>query len=70
MGSPGLRLRATGFGQARMPGHRGGVEDLLDLRFGEQLLLADEFHDALAGAEGLGGELGGLLVADDAGSAR
>src|SRR5689334_10539182 len=45
--------------------HGGRVEDLFELLFREDALLADKLDDPLAGLHGLRGELGGAMVADD-----
>src|SRR5687767_11851110 len=41
------------------------VEDLVELFVGQDVLLADQLHDALAVLQRLGRKLGGLVVADD-----
>src|SRR3954463_4549704 len=41
------------------------IEQIGDLLLGEDLLFADDLQDPLAALVGLGGELGGLVVADD-----
>src|SRR4029079_6795760 len=43
----------------------GGVEDLIDLQVGQDVLAADELDDPLSGLHGLRGELGGALVPYD-----
>src|SRR5262245_47927581 len=46
-------------------GELHGIEQVLNLRFREHLLLADDLEDALAARVGFARELRSLLVADD-----
>src|SRR5262249_4110443 len=48
---------ARALASASLPRHRGRVEHLLDLLFGQDLLLADQLQDAPPGLHRLGGQL-------------
>src|SRR5689334_13096062 len=47
-----------------LTGERGGTQDLVDLRVGEDVLLTHELENALAGLERFGSKLRRFVVAD------
>src|SRR4051812_28552944 len=57
-------IQIMGSGPLAGPGHRLRIQDLPDLRLGQDLFLPDEFEDPLSGLHRLGGQLGGTVVAD------